>query len=229
MFDELIKKTKNSLRKEIQEMKRGNKKFFATSSFQTQGVPFLHILSETEPSIPIFFINTGFHFSETIIFKTQLAEQFHLNVIDLSSKITKAEQRNAKGEFLFVEDPGKCCFYNKVKPLNEILPNYDVWISGIRKSQTEFRKNIKTWEKTDDGKVLRYHPLIEWEDYMIMDYIKMHNLPRHPLASSDRIESIGCEPCTIFREGDSGKEGRDRRWMGMKQTECGLHLNVRKS
>lgn len=200
------------------------KKIFATSSFQTQSVVLLHILSRSRLEIPIFFINTGFHFAETLVYRDQLAEYLGLNVIDLLPFVPKSEQLNKHGEFRYISDPDRCCQVNKVEPLKAVISQYDVWISGIRKEQTETRKRMNEEEVAGIG-IIRYHPMLEWTGEMIESYIESFNLPAHSLAPHFSI-SIGCEPCTHLTKVDDEKAMRWNRWAGMNKEECGLHTEL---
>ena len=137
----------------IDRKKNENKRIFVTSSFQTQSVVLLHILSKIDKKLPIFFLNTGYHFPETIEYKKQLTKLFDLNVIDIFSFIAKSEQRNENGELLYFTDPDRCCYYNKIQPLENILSKYDIWINGVRKDQTSVRKSMEKEMKNEQGNI----------------------------------------------------------------------------
>ncbi len=111
------------IKEQIEKYKADNLKIFASSSFQTQSVVLLHLLSKIDNSIPIYFLNTGYHFPETLIYKDQLTEKFNLTVIDLVSEISKIQQRNESGRLLYTSDPDYCCYLNKVQPLEPVLNN----------------------------------------------------------------------------------------------------------
>ncbi len=193
---------------------------FATSSFQSNSVVLLHVISRIDKSIPIYFINTGFHFPETIRYKDMVTKLLGINVIDLSPHVPKAMQCNAAGDLMFTFDPDYCCYLNKVQPVEALLELYDMWINGVRAQQSSVRKNFREEEPTKHN-TLRYHPLLHWTNNEMDVYIHLHNLPLHPLEKLG-YKSIGCEPCTRPANGD---DLRDGRWAGMKKTECGLHLN----
>lgn len=211
---------------EIQEtlarFKSEEKKVFVTSSFQTHSIPLLHIISKIDKSIPIYYLNTGYLFPETLSFKDELAERLGLNMIGLESPVPKMQQKDADGNLLFVSDPTYCCYLNKTLPLEPILMQYDVWINGIRADQNANRAGMKPFEKTPQG-AMRYHPMLQWTSKDIFEYRKEHNLPEHPLAK-EGYSSIGCEPCTQ-RPGVETDE-RAARWYGMKKDECGLHTDL---
>ena len=195
------------------------KRLFATSSFQTQSAVLLHILGGLPFKIPVLFLDTGYHFPETLRYRDQLMDAFWLDLIILRPAIPKSEQRNARGELLYTSDPDRCCDFNKVQPLLGVFRDYDIWINGVRRDQTEVRRQMQ--EEEEDGRgIHRYHPLLDWTAAMIEEYIERLRLPRHPLAPG-AADSVGCEPCTTLIPG----AGRQGRWAGMKKTECGLHTH----
>ncbi len=200
-------------------LKFKDKKIFATSSFQSHSLPMLHLIARFMPQMPIYFINTGFHFSETMVYKNQVSKLLGLEVLDLVSPIPKIAQRDAHGAFYFVKDPDYCCHINKVMPVDALLGNYEVWVSGVRKDQNANRSTLE-YEMEGKNGTLRLHPMLEWNKKHIAQYIKDHHLPRHPLEAKGYF-SIGCEPCT--RHSTAEREGR---WSGMNKTECGLHTEL---
>lgn len=205
--------------------KKEGKKIFATSSFQTQSVPLLHIISEIDKTIPVYCLNTGYMFPETLEFKQQLESQFGLNIIELFSSVPRHMQKDAQGRLLFASDTDYCCHINKVEPLEPILQDHDIWISGVRGDQSLVRKAMEV-EQPGKHNTTRFHPMLDWNGKMVFDYIREHNLPKHPLEN-DGYVSIGCEPCTVKYTADMLDEGnRGGRWFGQKKTECGLHTNL---
>lgn len=210
-----------AIEKKIEQYNSENKKMFITSSFQTHSIAMLDIISKIDKTIPVYFINTGFHFAETIRFKEEVTERLNLNVIDLKSFAPKCLQTDFEGKLLFTSDPDYCCYLNKVQPMEPLLMSLDVWVNGVRGDQSGTRKNFNEEEMASHN-TLRYHPMLKWNSKMIYDYIKANNLPKHPLEDKGYV-SIGCEPCTRkFADGDI----RNGRWFGMKKTECGLNTEL---
>lgn len=209
----------NFIEDKISHYKEEGKRIFATSSFQTHSVVLLHILSRIDRDVPVYFINTGFHFPETISYKDNVAEKLGINVIDLLPHVPKSMQTNSSGDLMFTYDPDYCCFLNKVQPVEALFKQYDVWINGVRACQNSNRSRFRQEEKTGNG-IIRYHPLLEWTISDMNSYISLYDLPVHPLEEKG-YRSIGCEPCTRPANGDNL---RDARWSGMKKTECGLHI-----
>lgn len=210
-----------AIKQQLEQYEQSGKKMFATSSFQTHSIVLLHIISRINPNIPIYFINTGFLFPDTVSYKDRLAKEFGLNIIDAKSSVPKSQQKDAYGNLLFASDPDYCCFLNKIQPLDSVLAENDVWINGVRGDQTAVRKamNVEEQSKFD---TIRFHPMLDWTKQDIYKYIKEHQLPKHPLDEKGYL-SIGCEPCT--RKVILGDE-RSSRWFGLNKTECGLNTDL---
>jgi len=193
-----------------------------SSSFQTQSVPLLHMASRVRRDLLVFFLDTGYHFWDTLIFREQVASEWHLNVLDLYrdtrwDAFTKQHTRT-----LPVEDPNLCCFLNKVQPMQKALKDMKAWISGIRRDQTSVRAHAKILELQEDG-LLKVNPLLNWTKADVKKYSEENNLPSHPLLEKG-YRSIGCAPCTIaIGINDDERAGR---WSGRGKTECGLHTDM---
>ncbi|MEN7548905.1 phosphoadenylyl-sulfate reductase [Rapidithrix thailandica] len=210
--------------RQIEAFRQDCKSLFVSSSFQPQSATLLHIISQIDKNIPVYFLNTGYHFPETLAYKTQLADLFQLNVIDLHPLIAKSQQTDEYGNLLYTSDPDYCCHLNKVQPLEPVLQEKDVWINGIRKGQSQQRASMQEIEKAQFD-VLRYHPLLEWDARMVHGYIAQNKLPHHPLLQKGYM-SIGCQPCTRRVSGTVDFDNREGRWAGKQKTECGLHTNL---
>jgi phosphoadenosine phosphosulfate reductase len=193
-----------------------------SSSFQTQSMPLLHMATRIKPDIRIFFIETGYHFWETLIFCVRVASDWNLNVIDLrrDPRWDAFMQQNLRT--LPLEDPNLCCYIHKVQPMQKAVNSVWAWISGIRRDQTEERSHAKIVELQDDG-LIKINPMLNWTKADVNRYIEEHNLPKHPLLEKG-YRSIGCAPCTVA-VGDSDSE-RAGRWAGRGKTECGLHTDM---
>ena len=197
------------------------KRCFATSSFQTNSVVLLDLLDRFAPDVPVYFLNTGYHFSETLAFKRALSRRFKLKIFDVRSPVSRDQQRDGQGRLLFSSDPDHCCHLNKVLPLDPVLLQHDVWVNGIRASQGDARRDRQEEERGRHG-ILRYHPLLRWGGREIYQWLDRHDLPRHPLEN-EGYASIGCQPCTRRILDQLDLDDRGGRWTGMKKTECGLH------
>lgn len=197
-------------------------KAFVTSSFQTHSLPLLHILAQFSSSVPVLFLNTGYHFPETLRFRDQIVRDLSLSLVDLRPNVPKSEQRTSDGRLLFAAAPTKCCYLNKIEPLEGYLRDYDVWISGVRAEQTDERSAFSEQQPGPHG-TLRYHPMLDWTAREIYAYRKAYDLPHHPLEGQGYL-SVGCMPCTVAFTDEAGE--RDGRWVGQSKTECGLHTEL---
>lgn len=193
-----------------------------SSSFQTQSVPLLHMVSQINRNLLIFFIDTGYHFWETAIFREQLASDWHLNVLDLyrDSRWDAFARHNTRK--LPLEDPNLCCYIHKVQPMQKALKDMRAWISGIRRDQTPTRAHARILELQDDG-LLKINPVLNWTKADVKRYTEEHNLPSHPLLEKG-YRSVGCAPCTVAI--GANDDERAGRWQGRGKTECGLHTDM---
>jgi len=193
-----------------------------STSFQTQSMPLLHMVTRIKPDIKIFFLDTGYHFWDTLIFREQIQHEWHLNVIDLyrDSRWDHFARQNTRA--LPVQDPNLCCYIHKVQPMQKALSGLRAWISGIRRDQTSERAHAQILELQDDG-LLKVNPLLNWTRSDVQAYMADHHLPAHPLYERG-YRSIGCAPCTIaIGLNDDERAGR---WVGRGKTECGLHTEM---
>lgn len=186
---------------------------FATSSFQTQSLPMLHLLSEHAPEIPVVFLDTGYHFEETIKFRDEVSALLNLKLIVLRGYEAPSDNP------LHVVSTTSCCARNKVEPLEPLLRTHDIWITGVRSDQTDVRAQFSE-RSVGPHNTTRWHPMLNWTAQDITHYRTMHDLPAHPLDALG-YKSIGCAPCTDV---PSETDERSGRWAGLEKTECGLHL-----
>jgi phosphoadenosine phosphosulfate reductase len=200
------------------------------TSFQSSGLVILHMLRELRPDIPVLFLDTGFHFPETLAFREHIAGLWDLKLVDLRGEHGSVDgQTRAYGPDLYRRDPDRCCFINKVKPLQDALEEYDAWISGLRRDQSPLRADTPIVEAQllpSGSEVLKIHPLAGWTRSDVEGYVEENKIPTHPLLERS-FASIGCRPCT--RPVGSGENERDGRWEGLAKTECGIHTIGRRS
>ena len=193
-----------------------------SSSFQTQSVPLLHMAWSVRRDILIFFLDTGYHFWETHMFRERLAKHWQLNVLDLYRDSRWDEFARSRTRSLPLEDPNLCCYIHKVQPMQKAFKDLKAWISGIRRDQTSVRAQAKILELQEDG-LLKINPLLNWTKEDVKRYSEEHRLPAHPLLQRG-YRSIGCAPCTIaIGMNDDERAGR---WSGRGKTECGLHTSM---
>lgn len=190
------------------------KEVLMTSSFGTKSVFLLHLLQEIRPTQLIYFINTTYHFPETIFYKNKLIDKFNLRV----KEVLPSEKENliTQQDQWWINHPRMCCTINKIAPLDPIVAKHSVWISGLMAYQTEFRARLEVFERRGD--IIKFQPLVDIDEGEFLYHLDFHNLPRHPLEK-DGYGSIGCTHCT-----EKGV-GRDGRWTRSGNKECGLHPN----
>ncbi len=192
-------------------------------SFQTQSLPLLHIVWQVAPQLPIIFLDTGYHFPETLAFRDRIVREWGLNLRVVRASLSRDEFARQYGDMLYRRDPDLCCYINKVEPMERVMERLRAWISGIRRDQSPARANTQVLERTPQG-VIRVHPIATWTRQDIWRYLREHNLPEHPLLARGYL-SIGCAPCT--RPVFDGEDERAGRWAGQQKTECGLHTLLR--
>jgi phosphoadenosine phosphosulfate reductase len=175
------------------------------------------------PDLPVLFVDTGYHFPETIAFRDQLVDMWNLAVVVLKNDAAFGAESMQNGQPLYLTNPDLCCEIRKVTPMRKAMHRYQAWISGIRRDQSNARAQADVIEVTTEGRT-RIHPLLEWTQADVDRYMILHDLPKHPLMERG-YTSIGCAPCTCppLRGGDS----RSGRWQGTGKTECGLHTHLR--
>jgi phosphoadenosine phosphosulfate reductase len=196
-----------------------------TSSFQAECVVLLHMVREQRPGIPVLFLETGYHFKETLAYRDQMTRDWSLNLINLAAKQSVAEQEAQFG-ILNQSEPGKCCGFRKVEPLFAGLTNYDLWFTALRRDQSPTRANLQPVEpfKLPAGKILeKVSPLAFWTNKDVWQYLSRYEIPALSLYDKG-YTSIGCEPCTALPfDPDNPRSGR---WQGKQKLECGIHIQA---
>lgn len=192
----------------------------ATSSFQTQSVPLLHMIGRVCPEMPVTFIDTGFHFPETLAFRDELVERFGLNLVVVRPDLSPKAFLDQYGEDIFYTDPDLCCYLNKVQPMQSALNGMVAWVAGVRRDQTRNRLSLAGLAPQISG-VIKVHPLLEWTRAQVEAYRLEHGLPAHPLYGKGYL-SVGCQPCTL--PVGTCEDERAGRWAGTGKRECGLHM-----
>ena len=188
------------------------KEVLFTSSFGTKSIFLLHLLSEIQPKQKVHFIDTTYHFPETLQYKAQVTQMLNLSVIDVQPK--EKENKITRDDQWWKDHPKMCCTVNKVAPLTPIISKHRVWISGLMAYQTPFRSHLNIFEQQRD--IVKFHPLVDIDEGEFLYHMSYHQLPRHPLEEKG-FGSIGCTHCTVKGE------GREGRWKDSEKTECGLH------
>ena len=184
-----------------------------TSSFAATSAFLLKLFSDVNKKQKVFFIDTGYHFDETLNYKKELTKKYGLNVKSISA--IKEEHEFTTKDETWRKNPDFCCSINKVRPLETIKKNYSVWVSGLMEWQSDHRSSLNIFEER--GEILKFYPLLDVTKVERDKFIEEHQLPFHPLVAKG-YNSIGCTHCTVPGEDRSG------RWNNNPKTECGLHL-----
>jgi len=193
-----------------------------TSSFQAEDVVVLHMVRVVLPGVPVLFLETGYHFPETLAYRDRIASEWNLHLVNLFPEQTVAEQEHAFG-ILHQSAPDRCCAARKVGPLFAALAGYRTWVTGLRRQQSKSRTTLQTEESftLPTGNTLaKLNPLAEWTTRDVWQYAEAHGIPLLPLYEKG-YTSIGCAPCTSLPSDPD--DPRSGRWSGRK-LECGIHL-----
>jgi phosphoadenosine phosphosulfate reductase len=190
-------------------------RFAITASMQDTVI--LHMSSRIDHDVPVVFLDTGYHFAETIGTADAVESVYGLNLLRVRPQLTVAEQDTTYGKDLFARDPDACCRMRKVRPLESALASYDAYASGIRRDDSDSRATARVVEWDDKRGKIKINPLVAWGQDEIDEYIEANGVLVNPLLT-DGYGSVGCAPCT--RPGS----GRDGRWAGSSKVECGLHV-----
>jgi len=179
-----------------------------------------HLAAKVAPGVDVVFLDTGYHFAETIGTRDAVEATMPVNLINITPVQSVAEQDATYGKDLYKTDPDLCCNLRKVQPLATSLAGYDAWATGLRRAETHNRviAPVVGWDARK-GKV-KVSPLARWSDDDIQQYIAENHVLVNPLVY-DGYPSIGCAPCT--RRVAPGDDPRSGRWAGTNKTECGIH------
>ncbi|MFB0615656.1 phosphoadenylyl-sulfate reductase [Streptomyces sp. AGS-58] len=192
--------------------------FCVTSSMEDAVVA--HLASRVLKGVDVVFLDTGYHFPETIGTRDAVEAVMDVSVITLTPRQTVAEQDAEYGPKLHDRDPDLCCALRKVRPLEEGLRNYRAWATGLRRDESPTRANAPVVGWDEKRRKVKVSPIARWTQDDVDAYIAEHGVLTNPLLS-DGYASIGCAPCT--RRVLEGEDARAGRWAGRGKTECGLH------
>ncbi len=196
------------------------------TGFGPSGIVLIHHLNRVKLDIPVFYLDTGLFFDETYELRDEIEEKFDLELVRVSTDITVDQQSVEYGSELWKLNPNKCCFLRKVLPLQRYLSDKKVWITGIRRSQSDEREKTQVFEWDPLNKVMKVNPLVEWTTDEVWKYIKIFELPYNTLHEQG-YPSIGCAPCT--KPVQPHEDERAGRWSGLNKNECGIHLPTQES
>ncbi len=191
------------------------------SSFGADSVVLLHIVAQVDRALPVYFLETGKHFVETLAYVETLKETLGLsNVVALRPDPRDIARFDPDGT-LWETDPDSCCHIRKTEPLDATVSGFGGWVTGRKRFQTTERGVLPHFELTSDDRI-KVNPLAYFSDADITTYKLKYGLPEHPLYNMG-YKSIGCAPCTsVVAEGEDPRAGR---WRGLNKKECGIHFD----
>ncbi len=188
------------------------------SSFGSESVVLLHLVSEIDPRVPVLFIDTGRLFDETLEYRRTVVERLGLRDVRTIRPAEERLQALDPVKALWMTNPDLCCRIRKVEPLGRAVVGFDAWFTGRKRFQTEGRAELPLFEA--DGPRIKVNPLADWSAAELIAYAEEHDLPPHPLVAKG-YPSIGCVPCTDRVL--PGEDSRAGRWRGSDKDECGIH------
>ncbi|MFE4517679.1 phosphoadenylyl-sulfate reductase [Kitasatospora sp. NPDC056783] len=196
-------------------------RFCVTSSMEDAVVA--HLASSVFPGVDVVFLDTGYHFPETIGTRDAVAATMPVNVITLTPLRSVAEQDAEHGPRLHDRDPDLCCSLRKVEPLNRGLAGYDAWATGLRRDESPSRANTPVVSWDPKRRKVKIAPIARWTQDDVDAYVAAHGVLLNPLLW-EGYTSIGCSPLSCTRKPAEGEDARAGRWSGSGKTECGIHL-----
>ena len=179
-----------------------------------------HLISQHAPGVDVLFLETGYHFADTLGTRARVADELDVTVVDVLPELTVAEQDAKYGPRLHDRDPALCCAMRKMEPLARTLGGYEAWVTGVRRDEAPTRTSTPLVTFDEKHGLVKVNPLVTWSLDDVTDYAVDHGVPVN-LLLSDGYPSIGCEPCT--RRVAPGEDPRSGRWAGLSKTECGIH------
>ncbi|GAB3217967.1 phosphoadenylyl-sulfate reductase [Mycolicibacterium hippocampi] len=187
-----------------------------------QDAVLVDLAAKVHPGVDVLFLDTGYHFVETIGTRDAVEAVYDVNVVNVRPELSVAEQDSVHGKDLFAREAAACCRMRKVEPLGMALKNYSAWVTGIRRVEAPTRANapLISWDKAFG--LVKINPLAAWSDEDMQNYIDGNGILVNPLVF-EGYPSIGCEPCTA--KPLEGADPRSGRWAGQTKTECGLHAS----
>ena len=194
---------------------------FIVASNMQDGV-LVHLATQVHPGVDVLFLETGYHFAETIGTRDAVEAVYGVNIINAQSENSVADQDRLLGKDLFARDPGECCRLRKVVPLQNTLKDYSAWVTGIRRVEAPTRANAPLISFDEAFGLVKINPIAAWSDDEMTSYIEKHGILVNPLVE-EGYPSIGCAPCTL--KPAPGADPRSGRWAGLAKTECGLHAS----
>ena len=193
---------------------------FVITSSMADGL-LAHLASQDVPGVNVVFLDTGYHFAETIGTRDWITSVLPITLHNVQPPRTVAQQDLEHGARLYLRDPDLCCSLRKVQPLAEALAGFTAWGSGVRRDEAVTRATTRVVDWDAKRGMVKVNPLAAWTQDDVDAYLAEHQVPVNPLQEIG-YASIGCEPCT--RPVAPGEDPRAGRWAGKNKVECGLHV-----
>ncbi|MDT5110640.1 MAG: phosphoadenosine phosphosulfate reductase [Mycobacterium sp.] len=182
----------------------------------------IDIAARVRPGVHVMFVDTGYHFAETVGTRDAVDALYDVTVIDVRPEHSPTEQDALMGKDLFATQPNECCRLRKVVPMSRALRGYCAWLTGLRRADSATRADAPLISYDEAFGILKVNPLAEWSDDQLQDYIEANDVLVNPLVH-EGYPSIGCAPCTSIPQ--ESADPRSGRWAGRAKTECGLHAS----
>ena len=195
-----------------------------TTSFGMEGCALIDMYARHEVPMTVVYLDTMFFFRETYELRDRLVERYpHVDFVNRGTTLTPDQQADGHGDELWKTNPDLCCKLRKVDPMAVVMRDVDVWITGLRRSQSASRAGLNLVEWDWRYEVLKVSPLFKWERADIWEYVKANDVPYNKLHEQG-YPTVGCTHCTAAVPGSKlGDYSRDGRWAESGKTECGLH------
>jgi phosphoadenosine phosphosulfate reductase len=195
-------------------------RFTMATAFGPEGMAIIHMLAEIAPETPIFNLDSGYQFPETLELRERVRERYGIQVEFKRPALSVEAYEQLHGGPVYNRDPNRCCADRKINQLREAARGMHAWASGIRRDQSPDRARaaIVGWDKKFE--IVKVSPLANWTKSDVWKFILDHDVPYNPLHDQG-YPSVGCWPCT--RAVMFGEDDRAGRWSGFAKTECGLH------
>lgn len=206
-----------------EELLRWTDEHFAGSyvvASNMQDAVLVQMAAKLRPGVDILFLDTGYHFAETIGTRDAVEMVYDVNIVNVTPEKTVAEQDELHGKDLFARDAAACCRMRKVEPLSKALSGYSAWVTGIRRVEAPTRANAPLISFDEAFGLVKINPIATWTDEQMQDYIAANGILVNTLVD-EGYPSIGCAPCTA--KPAPGSDPRSGRWAGQAKIECGLH------
>ncbi|WP_299037752.1 phosphoadenylyl-sulfate reductase [uncultured Pseudokineococcus sp.] len=179
-----------------------------------------HLAARVLPGVDVLFLETGYHFAETLGTRDAVAQTMDVTVVDVRPSLSVPDQDARYGARLHDRDPGLCCGIRKVEPLRAELATYDAWVTGVRREESSTRTGAPVVQFDEKHGLVKINPIAAWSWDDLVGYAQENSVLLNPLLM-DGFPSIGCAPCT--QRVEPGADPRSGRWAGLGKTECGIH------